>query len=181
MPSPVDTIIASASADIASIAQRFISGQLSAAQWAREMQITLARNWATSFRAGLGERPTPAQERWLRQEYNRHNTFVRNFQADLATGDLSEAQILNRANMYADRLRGLYEAGTAAAHDLVLPFTPGSCKTQCLTNCRCVLGYEQQDDRTVAVWHCRRDQESCPDCLALDGLPHTQWRAAIGR
>jgi very-short-patch-repair endonuclease len=135
MPTPIDSIIAGAAESIGAIAQRFIAGELSAAQWAREMQVELARNWAASFKAGLGEKPTRAQEKWLEREYNKHNRFVRQFADDLAAaqadGTLSEAQVLNRANMYADRLRGLYEAGTAAAHDLVLPFTPGSGHTQC--------------------------------------------------
>ncbi len=140
MPGPIDGIIAYAADSIATLArgvalERGVAGWISAAQFERELRIELARGWAAAFKAGLGEQPTRAQEQWLQREYNKHDRFVKAFRADIEAGNLSEAQIANRAAMYADRLRGLYEAGTAAAHGLALPFTPGSGATQCLTNC----------------------------------------------
>lgn len=179
MPGPIDTIIASAAESIAALAQRVAAGQISSAQWYREMQIELKRNWATSYRAALGRAPTRAEQRWLQQEYNKHNVFVRGFRDDIAAGNLSEVQIANRASMYADRLRGLYEAGGAAAEGMVLPFVPGSGSTACLTNCKCFLSYEEQDGQKTAIWNLT-PAEHCDDCLMLAGKPHTEWRMAIG-
>jgi hypothetical protein len=181
MPSPFDAIQEAARQAILSHAARFSAGTLSPQQWGREMQLTLARNWQASFRAGLGRAPTKKEEAWLRREYNKHDAFVRNFADDLREGNMTEAQIANRASMYADRLRGLYEAGGAAAHNLVLPFTPGSCHTDCLTNCKCFLTYEERDGKTVAIWNYSPEAQHCGDCPKLNGLPHTEWRQAIGK
>ena len=189
VPEPVDILIQSAQDDISRVLGLFARGRLSPEQWYREMQVTLTRNWVGSYITGTGKDAlSRAEETWLKREYNKHNTFLRQFRDDILngryvdpeTGELRLGALQARSDMYAQRLRGLYEAGRAAGEEIELPFVPGSGATQCLTNCRCDVRYEMRDGQKVAIWHANLDSESCPDCVALNGKPHTEWAATVG-
>lgn len=163
---------AAARQDMTRLATMLNQGHLSAPQWYREMQIALNRNWYATFQAGKERPVTQAERRWLRHEFNRHDRFTRGFRDAIKRGELSEAQIEARAQMYAERLRGLYEAGRTAAHEIKLPQVPGDGKTICKVNCRCWLEFEDlHDDQgylvAVNVYWRLTDAEACPDCIAL--------------
>ena len=181
MPSPtIDAIIAAAQGEMQTLAGRVAEGEMKPSAWIREMRITLTRQWAGAYQAGLGREPTQQELKWLEREYNKHDRFLRGFRDDIASGKLTPVQIEARANMYGDRLRGLYEAGRAAGHELVLPFVPGSGHTQCLVNCRCHCEFTEEEGKPIAIWVMDPAAEHCPDCEKLNGLPHTEWKAAIG-
>jgi hypothetical protein len=72
-------------------------------------------------------------------------------------GDLSEAQIRNRADQYALATKQSYWQGWAG--DAELDCIPGSCP-ECYANCRCSLRHEADG----IYWDCADDAHSCEAC-----------------
>lgn len=80
-------------------------------------------------------------------------------------GDMSEGAVGARAGMYAQAIRGTYEAAKYPG----LPFYPGE-GTECLTNCRC----SWQDDGDGSYTWVLDAKESCATCVErADGSPYS--------
>jgi hypothetical protein len=177
----VDAIIAQAQGEIGRLARLVVGAQITPTRWYREMKIVLLRQWTGSYMAGTGrDGLSPAEHKWLTQEYNRHNTHLQSFRDAIKAGELSEAQIAARADMYSRRLRGLYNSGRVAAHDIKLPQVPGDGQTRCTTNCKCRLEFlDVRDDSGMITavqvrWVMNAAAENCEDCVRLSQDPSWQ-------
>ncbi len=73
-------------------------------------------------------------------------------------GDMSDAAIAARAQMYAGAVRGTYYGARYPG----LNQYPGDGNTQCLTNCKC--GISEKDDGLY--WELSV-AENCDDCIAM--------------
>ena len=73
-------------------------------------------------------------------------------------GDMSEAAVAARAQMYAGAIRGTYFQSRYPG----LSQYPGDGSTQCLTNCKCNL-----DERDDGIYWVLNAGESCGDCETM--------------
>lgn len=186
MPEPVEIVVRNAKQELTNVTMRMLDGKVSTAYWQREVGLVMRRYWLQAYMGGLGREPTNAERRVLRQELNKQAYYLRRFRSDIETGLSSPLQTANRVLMYGDRLWGEWERGKADRQEVILPQYPGDGNTQCLTHCRCHLEYEDTPDGQVAVtWHVNRDEETCPDCLALGDewnplvVPHMVKKAVM--
>ena len=72
----------------------------------------------------------------LRQQFE----FARRFGLDIEAGEMSDAQILARADLYAASARQSFERGMLAELGIdagILPAHPGDGTTSCRANCKC--------------------------------------------
>ncbi len=145
MPLPlVDELIAAVKQDLGEVTARLIAKELTPAQWQRECENILRRNVYAAYAVGRAEPLTRAEERLVQQELNRQLNYLRGFTNDVKEGNLSDAQILNRIEMYADRLRGVEQQGEIDGLGLDLPQVPGDGQTQCFFRPNQVLVLTQE-------------------------------------
>jgi hypothetical protein len=137
-------------------------------RWERTVQQALARGHQAAYLLGIAERLgvdidsgliTPrnmsrAERNELKGIVVEQIDYLERF-IDVA-GDLSDAQIQARADLYALGVKQTYWTGWAGEE---LECVPGGCE-ECYGNCRCAL--ERQDDGVH--WICSDDAHSCGAC-----------------
>ncbi len=177
MPGPINEIIELLREDLAHQTARLVAGEISLARWQRECGLLIGQHTNASWMAGSGRVATAIEQREIYRETNRQLGYLRRFAEEIRAGNLSEAQIAARINMYADRMRGFYGQGQEALEGVHLPQVPGDGQTQCLTNCRCHLEFKpgEQDFTTEVYWRMDEAAEHCPDCVRLAG----QWNPLV--
>lgn len=95
--------------------------------------------------------------------------YLQQFAREIADGLLSEAKIRARARLYGRSATAAHGRGTTAAYGLRLAQVPGDGQTACLTNCRCTLRIDEDDEEWRVYWIVQHDAESCDDCVRLGG------------
>jgi len=91
--------------------------------------------------------------------------YLDRFAADIASGNLSAAQIEKRAAMYIRSAREAFWRGTARAQGWPpLPAYPGDGSTRCLTNCQCSWDVLEVEGAWLATWQLGA-AEHCEDCI----------------
>ena len=158
--------------NVTNLTQQLIDKKISLPDWQQAMAQEIKDAHIVNASAGRGGRNAMTQEDWgrtggrLTNEYNHLNSFA----DDIATGNMSDAQIMARANSYSGASRKAYYDGmTAAAADagfteerrLLQPGEScGDCiafeakgwqpvgslpepgqDSQCLSNCNCIKEY----------------------------------------
>ncbi len=181
MPAPIDALIEQVRSEFGHLVARLVAEELSLAQWHRGMENVLRRNVLAAYTIGLDREPTRVEQRIIMRELNIQLGYLRRFYEDMKAERLSEGQIVVRAGMYADRLRGIEQLAETRNLGLKLPQVPGDCKTRCRTNCKCHLEYaegEQNGEAVVEVrWIMDVRSEHCSDCEEL----HARWNPLIVR
>jgi len=154
----------------------FVSaGQLAPADWNTLVREELKQEYVRQYLLGIGGREQMTAANWgsiggmLADQYR----YLDGFAAEIAAGDLSQAQIQARLRMYVNSAREAYERahqraaqkagydeerwvlGVAEHCDDCLAYEamgwqpigtfplPGSGATRCLTNCACHLEYRK--------------------------------------
>lgn len=87
----------------------------------------------------------------------------------------SEKYISYRSRLYGGASRATFYRGLAMG---MLPQVPGDGNTQCLTNCKCELVFEEGDQPGLMfVYWELRPAEHCDDCVQLshDWSPYDLW------
>ena len=138
-------------------------------RWESTIQKTLAKAHQAAYLLGAAERlgvpvDSPllnarnlsrAERAELKDIVAEQIDYLRRF-VDVA-GDLSDAQIGARADMYALAPKQSYWRAWAGGEDL--DCLPGQCE-ECYSNCRCSL--DRQPDGIY--WNCTDDAHSCASC-----------------
>lgn len=150
-----------------------VGGQISPSDWNTRMREEIKGEYIRQYLLGRGGRGSMTDEDFgsiggmLADQYR----YLDSFAAEVAAGNLSEAQIAARARMYVNSAREAYERGhyraVSGTHDEVrwmlgdsehcsdcedlaavgwqsmdaLSTYPGAGATACLTNCKCSLDY----------------------------------------
>lgn len=176
MPTDVDKLQALAAESFGELTRRLVAGELTPAAWVREMERTVVRGHTAAYVAATADRlgVSPAAVKGLsraeRQELqaliNDQRPYLAQFARDVASGQLSPAQIAARAALYAGPMRATYGRTRWPR----LPAYPADGSTECLMNCRC--SWVERDDGMY--WQLGA-AEHCPTCLrrATDWAP---WR-----
>lgn len=173
----VDNSLAFANDKTAQLAEFVAGGQLSPRDWGENMFALIKQEYIREYMFGRGGRSQMTQADWgsiggiLRVQ----NVYFKQFQAEIAAGNLSEAEIAARANMYINSARQAFERGRSRALGIPfgkLPAFPGDGQTECLSNDRCtwtIIRIDDEDGNPVR-WECywTLDQtvvEHCQTCL----------------
>jgi len=150
-------------------------GQLAPADWRDMMREEVKGEYLRQYMTGRGGREQMTYSDWgrcgamLKAQYK----WLEGFAEQVATGELSEAQIRARARLYVDSARQAYEKGNARALGVPdLPAYPGDGSTMCLSNCACYWRIEEVFDEAGrpigwdCYWELTSGAEHCADCEA---------------
>lgn len=149
------------------LSQSLIDGNLTVQAWETEMTNRLRKSYTAEFLAGRGGKNAISQADYdtIEAMVRNQQGYLRGFAEDIATKNLSEAQITARARLYAESSRQAFERGKAATYGFVPPAVPGDGSTLCKTRCRCWTTIKDKPDRWEFTWHVQGSAESCATCL----------------
>lgn len=154
---------------VTDLAAKVSDGSMSVQDWERAMAKEIRQAHGVSYALGAGGRKQVTEEQWAdlaKVVTAQQETFLRPFAQQLADGQMSAAQIANRAGMYVDAANTSYEVGHAAAYgDLSLPVYPGQ---DCLglVRCRCRWQIAETADGWDCTWIAADDPNTCEVCAA---------------
>jgi hypothetical protein len=147
------------------LATQVAADNIDVATWQAAMRTEIKNRVIQEYLLGRGPGPfTPADRGSLGGMLTDQFRYLDRFAAEVAAGNLSEAQIRARAAMYIRSAREAYGRAQARARHIILPAYPGDGGTRCLTNCGCHWEFH----RRGKVWDCYwvlGDHEHCVDCL----------------
>jgi len=146
---------------IRSLADDLTTGRIDLATWQNAMRDELRSLHALEVIAGAGgDRSLITAESRMRLGLAMQDQYkyLSQFAGEIATGDLSAAQIAARADLYAQSAKQSYWSQVTSEADL--PAQPGDGSTACKGNCGC--GWQFIDGK----WHwVRGKMDSCEDCI----------------
>lgn len=165
-------------ATLESLTRQFFAGAIDLVEWqtAFALEVKNAALAHAIFAAGgvvnMDASSYGRVGAFLREQYQ----HLHDLGAGVASGSVSEAQALLRANMYADTSEAAYwnqwaadrPGGDAIAHLPKLPTRPREWTTPCGSNCRCYL--QENADGSID-WIDTGDERECDVCpeLAAEG------------
>lgn len=173
---------------VVGLARRLHAGQMTIDAW----QVAMRGEILQLHRSALiiargGEWGAITQSEWgrlgghIRWQYDYLYKYAQQIQqgamAELAgVGKFpSEKYLAWRSKLYGGNARASFYRGLAMG---LLPQVPGDGQTQCLTNCRCELRFEEGDQPgLLLVYWELRPAEHCDDCVALsqEWSPYELW------
>lgn len=139
---------------------------MSPAQMVVTMREALRDTYSAAYMAARGGRNAMTQSDWgaLGQMLRKQYEFLNEFAAEVAAGQLSEAQIAARAMMYFHSSTQAYYRGMQSVSGVILPAHPGDGSTPCRTNCKCRWSIRETPTEFQATWHLG-PTEHCPVCV----------------
>lgn len=193
-----------------SLITRFVNGKLSEEEFKERFAYTLATGHDRTYRAGFthgggGEELSEEGEEYVATVQASEGEYMLALAEALANGEISEAEALRRASLYANRMRGTANAAFREASvglglhlywDLgpsdhceecpryasmspwepdELPTTPGEADTPCRANCTCRL---RREDGKLGFSRpaTTRIASAGDDAIAPDLTPLKRWR-----
>lgn len=163
----------------------------SVAAWRRELEraITTAHQatliTATAQRLGVGAdsalisraRLSKAERDDIKQAVRAQLVYLDRFAAAVAAGDLSDAQIAARANLYAGAIKEFYARQRWGDWDIPDQLLPGT--AECLGNCTCSITVSDNGDGTgVLTRTLGATEQHCKTCPTLAGDHPVKRRGA---
>lgn len=162
-------------------------GDWTVRRWELEVRDRLKRVYTAEYMLGRGGKNAMTQADYgrvgsmLKEQYD----YLRNFALYVQNGEMSEAQIAARTQLYHESSIQAFERGKAAAYstdeeDLNLPAYPGDGRTPCRARCKCRWSIRETKKSWKAYW-LRSKAESCSGCITRSQLynPFVQLKMAI--
>jgi hypothetical protein len=118
---------------------------------------------AYAFAAGGADRVTSGGWTTVADLVTRQTEYGRGFVEALRTGEISGAQAVARARLYAGAAVEAFERGRADQIGWEPPGMPGE-GTACGSNCRCFWRVEELADRFEGTWVAHDDAGTCATC-----------------
>lgn len=155
------------------IAAQLANGSLNTADATLLVRETLKTEYIQLGILGKGGQDQMTQQDWghIGQMLKVQYQYLDGFMAEIAGGNLSEAQIRARLNMYYESSQQSYEAMNALTRGIKfrdLPAYPGDGSTICLSNCKCFWDYVNVFVNGVLIGYdvfwVRTFEESCINC-----------------
>jgi hypothetical protein len=159
------------------LARRVGAGDIDLATWQKAMRSDIRTSYIDQYVLGRGGRSQMTQADWgrvgqlVREQYG----YLGNFARDIADGNMTEAQIAARAQLYHHSSVRAFELGRARSYgDLKLPAYPGDGSTACRVNCRCHWDIRPTETGWDCYWMLGATERTCGDCLgrARDWSPY---------
>lgn len=149
-----------------------LSGKVEIDAWANNVERMLLRGQGSGYAFGRGgiAQMTDGDYDRLARLLDEQSGFFGQFKAEIEAGNLSDAQIAARAEMYAGSTINAYEQGQHQAAigdseaDWDLPVYPADGGTTCLSRCRCAWQIDEDAYGWTCVWETEGDEQVCPEC-----------------
>lgn len=151
----------------ADLAGRVVSGDITIQQWTLDFRAQLKDVFRNEYFWGRGGDAAMTFRDWgiLGSELKPQYGYMQRFAEAIARGELSEAQIRNRMEMYFKAATQGYERGRSEMLGMPrLPAYPGDGQTICRSNCQCHWDTEETENEWLATWTLGA-AEHCLDCL----------------
>lgn len=138
---------------VADLAHALAEDAITVGEWEAAMREEIKTAYIEQYLLGRGGLGQMTQADWgsiggmLGSDQYR---FLNRFAAEIAAGELSEAQIIARARMYIASSKEAFERANARARGVPgeqLPAYPGDGSTICLTNCKCFWNHRRIEER----------------------------------
>ena len=155
-----DALDATFSKRVRDLSGRLSKGEIDLMEWQITMREELRSVHALQLIAGAGgDKSQVSADDWLKlgSELRSQYLYLEDFARAVERGDLSDAQLSARAELYAHSARTTYWKQATSGVDL--PAMPGE-GSECLTNCNC--SWDKRGDGWHWVLHA---SESCPTCI----------------
>lgn len=183
-----DAFVDSRKAYVQAIVERYTSGAMTLAELNTALAATTSETITALSVIGAGGQQRAAQmgptfRDIVQGILDEQVPFFGKFMQETQAGQLSDAELANRAGLYQDTAIQAYEQSNAAEAGIEdLPYWPADWGTECKAGCRCAwefdTGYEGDDEVTYATWQTEEDDAVCDDCQARANA----WqRKEIGR
>ena len=162
-----DTLIDTWRGRVQTLADDLVVGNLTIQEWTLGMRREVSNIFSSQYLLAKGGRNAMLQadldaiQEMLRTQY----TFLQNFAEDVRMGNLSQAQIAARSELYLDSSTQSHERGKAARYGLVLPYYPGDGSQICRARCRCRWDIEETDTEFLCTWLLNAAKKHCETCL----------------
>ena len=162
-----DTMIDSWRGRVQGLADDLVGGHLTIQEWTLAMRREVSNIFSSQYLLAKGGRNAMLQadldaiQEMLRTQY----TFLQNFAEDVRAGNLSQAQIAARSELYLDSATQSHERGKAGRFGIVLPQYPGDGHQICGARCRCRWDIDETDDEFLCSWLLNVAKKHCDTCL----------------
>lgn len=160
-----DAFVESQRQGITDITDKLYGREITIQEWVLQFRSELKITYLDQYMIARGGRKVMTQSDYgrvggfLREQFQYLNALAES----VAKGEISEAQLRTRSQMYINSSVKAFEAGKVASYSgLKLPAVPGQ-DSECLSNCKC----RWQISETAKEWRCtwiRTAAESCPTC-----------------
>lgn len=150
------------------LVDRLVNNEINITQWTLQMREQAKQAHVTQYMLAAGGKNHMTQADYgrlgnaIRDQYG----FLNNFANDILSGNLSEAQIRARANLYLNASNASFERGKVAGRTsgrLSLPAYPADGGTVCGANCKCRWHIDEMDNAWWCYWRLS-PAEHCPGC-----------------
>ena len=155
---------------MADLARDYRAGDISIYQLENSIKDILKNTYIDMYAMGAGGRNNLSQRDWgrigamLKEQYG-ENGYLKAFMEQIAAGNLSEAQIAARLNMYLNSANEALWKALTRDLSFNLPAYPGDGSTECMTNCRCEWDIHKVPEGYDCYWIVDHEAENCPTCL----------------
>lgn len=158
------------------LSRNLASGNISVAEWEREMRKQVRNLHITGATVGRGGvdkldvEALRAVDRKVQEQYTYLDKWTEELKQRLEAGEeLSEAGLKQRSGMYGTAVSStVYEQNIVAIGVPGLPQYPGDGNTQCLTKCRCSLKIDKlRGNGNWNIYWKLAPAEHCEDCISL--------------
>ena len=167
----IDRIIGRGVVSTNNIAAMVANKTISVSTWEAMMRLEIKNAYIQQYLLGRGGKIQMGFNDYgsiggmLKEQY----AHLSKMAAQMAAGNLTEAQIAFRSSMYIKSSNEAFNRGRARAYgipDGLLPQFPGDGQTVCLTNCRCRWIIEVVDEgiKWDCFWKLDAAADTCPDC-----------------
>lgn len=154
-------------ANVTRLAARLALGEIDVRAWEQAMRALVRAVFLGQYalgRGGIGALQTVDRMR-VGALVGEQWGFLHAFAAEVAAGDLSEAQIAARSQLYVESsARAESEGHQRAFRGLELPAHPGDGSTACRSQCRCRWSIVDDGDEWRATWRTGGGDATCADC-----------------
>lgn len=159
------------------LADQVVAGQMSPVSFNTSMRSLIKQAYGAEYAFGRGGVNAMDGTDWgkVGNEVKRQHTFLDRFTAEISSGDLSAAQIRNRAGMYLDGATQAHGRGQSSSYGVEPPGLPGDGGTQCLSRCRCWVNWSETKTE-IRMWWRMSGGENCPGCRARQA-EWSPWRS----
>ena len=149
------------------LADDLVDGKLTVQEWTLQMRREVSHIFSDEYLLAHGGRNSLLQgdldalEEMLTTQYG----FLQDFAEDVRAGNLSQAQIAARSELYLDSSTQSHERGKAARYGLTLPTYPADGSQICRARCRCRWDIDEGEDEFLCTWLLNVAVTHCDTCL----------------
>ncbi len=156
-------------AEMGKLAESYRLGQIDIYKLESQVKSLLKQTYIDNYAMGAGGRNNMTSSDWgkigsmLKKQYG-EDGYLGKFMKQIGEGQLSEAQIKARLDMYANSSTQSLWRGYTRDMPMNLPAYPGDGSTICRTNCQCEWDIQPLENGYDCYWRLGA-AEHCPDCL----------------